>query len=639
MVPNVEKNWEKMLRKRLKDILAATVTALFLGTSTSTLAVVNHSAEASPIQISNRSFAFGRHLVGAPTIQTVTKLTNNSGVAVPLQLFITGDSDFTLASTGDGLCGSVLDAGSSCSIAVQFLPSATGPSEKKGILTINQDHHPASGEVALKGQSAELTPGTVTATANPQVALYTFTIPLPGSWTVNFGPTIAYGRSTPEQSADHAGEPASVYVAGMLPNSTYHMRATLTLRDGTVTTDADHTFTTGSLPPGIPASFPVTLGATGTPQPGVELLNPLIPFTTALATDLQGNVIWTYPFPDNTPGTNLYPVKLLPDGDFITMLAPTSYPIGQPGLDILREFDLSGNTVRQLTMADLNAALAARNFNIVLANYSHDLTLLPNGHLLVIANTMVPYTDLPGYPGTTDVVGDVVVDLDQNWNPVWLWNEFDHLDVNRHPMQFPDWTHTNSVAYSTDDGNFIVSIRHQNWIVKVDYRNGAGTGDILWKLGEGGDFTLQGGIDPTDWFYAQHDAIFLTKNTTGQFTLGIMDNGDDRQFPVGVSCGAVDAPPCFYSTVQRMQVDETKMTASLQFHQVLPTYLYSGWGGGTDNLANGDVEYDLAGVGLDSQIFEVTDEASPQMVWNLTTPGVNMYRGSRIPSLYPGVQW
>ncbi len=39
-----------------------------------------------------------------------------------------------------------------------------------------------------------------------------------------------------------------------------------------------------------------------------------------------------------------------------------------------------------------------------------------------------------------------------------------------------------------DDGNLIISIRHQNWLVKIDYNNGAGAGDILWHLGYQGDF-------------------------------------------------------------------------------------------------------------------------------------------------------
>ena len=67
--------------------------------------------------------------------------------------------------------------------------------------------------------------------------------------------------------------------------------------------------------------------------------------------------------------------------------------------------------------------------------------------------------------------------------PVWAWNEFNHLDINRRPYSYPDWTHTNAVLYSKDDGNLIISIRHQNWLVKIDYNNGAGAGDILWKLG------------------------------------------------------------------------------------------------------------------------------------------------------------
>jgi hypothetical protein len=39
---------------------------------------------------------------------------------------------------------------------------------------------------------------------------------------------------------------------------------------------------------------------------------------------------------------------------------------------------------------------------------------------------------------------------------------------------------------------------------RMSYRQG--TGNILWKLGYQGDFTLENGIDPVDWFYAQHDA-------------------------------------------------------------------------------------------------------------------------------------
>jgi arylsulfate sulfotransferase len=506
--------------------------------------------------------------------------------------------------------------------------------------TSAQNADGSSGHLTQGGHEVGLAPGTVSSTANPQVALYTLTMPRAGSWSVSFGLTTAYGQTTSVQPVDKGRLTASMYVAGMLPNTTYHMQATVTLKDKTVATDRDHTFTTGSLPPGIPASLPVTLG-TGSPQPGIELIDVLagqMP-STALATDVQGNVIWTYPFTDRTFGTLIYPAKLLPNGDVMLYLSPPSYPLGQPGSNIMREIDLAGNTIHDLPMADLNAALADAGFSITLQNYSHDFVLLPNGHYLIIANTVRAFTDLPGYPGTTNVVGDAVVDLDTNWKPVWVWNEFDHFDVNRHPMQFPDWTHTNSVAYSPEDGNFIVSIRHQNWIVKVDYRNGHGSGNLVWKLGEGGDFELKGGVDPTDWFYAQHDAQFITAKSTGEYSISIMDNGNDRIFPTGVTCSSGDAPPCLYSTIQIMRINESAKKATLKFHQILPTFLYSGFAGNVEIMANGNIEYDLAGTNGGAEIFEVTDTTKPTTVWNLAQPASSDYRGFRLPSLYPGVQW
>jgi hypothetical protein len=81
--------------------------------------------------------------------------------------------------------------------------------------------------------------------------------------------------------------------------------------------------------------------------------------------------------------------------------------------------------------------------------------------------------------------GDALVDVDPSGNPVWVWNTFDDLDVNRHPMNFPDWTHSNDMLYSSDDHNLPLSIRHQNWVVKIEYLDGQGSGKVLWRLGEG----------------------------------------------------------------------------------------------------------------------------------------------------------
>ena len=58
-------------------------------------------------------------------------------------------------------------------------------------------------------------------------------------------------------------------------------------------------------------------------------------------------------------------------------------------------------------------------------------------------------------------------------------------------------------------------------------------------------------------------------------------------------------------------------------------------------LKNGNVEYceTVGGPGLAGDIYEVTQDSSAQTVWHMLITGEYAYRGQRIPSLYPGVQW
>jgi hypothetical protein len=262
--------------------------------------------------------------------------------------------------------------------------------------------------------------------------------------------------------------------------------------------------------------------------------------------------------------------------------------------------------------------------------------------LILLVNHYKNFTNLPGRPGTTAVLGDALVDLDQNHNPVWVWDSFDYLDVNRHPMPgaFPDWTHSNSVVYSPDDGNLILSIRHQFWVIKIDYENGQGAGDILWHLGYQGDFALTNGQDP-DWFYAQHYASIVSPNSTGVFDLEVFDNGDYRVLDAaGDQCALPGQPNC-YSRVPIFQVDEEAKTATILWQDNLSP-VFSNWGGSAQQLDNNNVVIgitiptgDLTG----ARYMEVTHDPSPQVVLQMEVSGQNAYRAVHLPSLYPGVQW
>lgn len=547
------------------------------------------------------------------------------------------------------------------------------------------------------GHGADSFTAAVKESRNPQVARYTVRPRSAAQVTIEFGPTTAYGLKTWTVAAS-PDQPATILVAGMRARTRYHLRAMVRFADGTEVDDADRTFRTGHYKRSmIP---PISVQTFGTPQPGVELLNPSIrSWYEAVVTDLQGNVLWAYNYSDRESGfdvqahryrhaawltlvnwgrwvehlfganlpvhpklwdsamwkpvpperrfaTIINPIKLMPNGNFLMVIGLASHalldsPDGAPPPDTtiaLREVNLAGKTVRNLNMKELNRALKAIGYRgPTLEMVHHDVAILPNGHMIVIANGTRDYQNLPRYPGTTRVVGDVLVDLDPNFHPVWTWSDFDHLDVNHHPIDFPDWTHTNAVVYTKDDGNLIVSMRAQHEVIKIDYDNGKGSGRILWRLGLYGDLRLIGGTAPTDWNYGQHDPVIVGNSDAGVFDLAMMDNGYGRITPAGM-CGTKNTPAC-YSTALVFRIDEKAKTATIVFRDKFPPQQYSIWGGSVQPLANGDLEIDLCNVGHDSDVYDVTETANPQTVWHMHVSETNLYRTERLGSLYPGVQW
>ncbi len=610
--------------------------------------------------LSTLLFDFGNNLVNNKMTQTAVMVTNTGGAILSLHPALSGDASYAIVTAKS--CGATLAAGKSCDFILTYKPTAASyPKSQDATLNMHFGNIAAGvpDTVAITGVSAALKVGSVAGTGNPNVAQYTMTLPFPGRMKVLFGETTAYGFRTWTQDTDVNHGVISIYVAGMKQNTHYHMAAQVTLNNGIVAMDVDHVFKTGV----IPTTGPYALGqiattASGqTPQPGIEMTNPL---NSLQAFDLEGNLLWWYlaptPYEDYLQGA-----KMLPNGDILIALGvlnnmPLNNPITPENVIEIREIDLAGNTIRELSATDLNAALQtapasctecrdSATVPLTLQTFHHEITPLPNGHWLILTNEIRALSATSTPPLTNEakqnVIGDVVVDVDENLQPVWVWNEFNHLDANRHPYSFPDWTHSNAIVYSPTDGNFLVSMRHQNWVVKVDYKNGRGKGDILWHLGYGGDFKLVGGTSPTDWQYAQHMPNFFSENTSGVFSLGLMDNGDDRLYPAGSKCTPQGSLPknCLYSTIPVFKIDETAKTATLTFHQKIDPTEYSNFGGNTQELPNGNVEYDLCGIGTTSLVREVTQDKSATTVWSMTTATGNFYRAWRIGSLYPGVTW
>jgi arylsulfate sulfotransferase len=474
-------------------------------------------------------------------------------------------------------------------------------------------------------------PGTVSGSNNPLVAVYTFTAPQGSTAQVQFGTTTSYGLTTWSQPAPQAGGNISILVAGMRASSTYHLQALVHLPDGTTISDTDKQFTTAAIPAALLPNLTAQQTPGLTPAAGVELFCLFEESSqtqlTAVITDLAGNVIWYYPIQPSGP----FPMKLLPNGHMLVVVSGNA----------VQEIDLAGNIVSQVSESDMQQGLKAIGFPLSAQsafNANHDVLKLPNGHLIILVSVNQTFTD---QPGISTVTGNALIDWDPQQGPVWTWSTFDHIPLTHAPYGTSDLTHANAVLYSPDDGNLILSMRNQNWIVKINYGNGAGDGRILWRLGPDGDFTLPNGQAPVEWNYGQHYPVFLGPNTSGIFSMMFFNNGNNRLVDVNNDvCETIGLTAC-YSSVPIFQLNEYTNTAQvLEETNLSPAY--SICCGNADFLSNGDLEYDVAndlntpGV---SHIQEVTPEQHPQLVWQMNVTGQLAYRGFRIPSLYPGVEW
>jgi hypothetical protein len=358
-----------------------------------------------------------------------------------------------------------------------------------------------------------------------------------------------------------------------------------------------------------------------------------------IATDLSGRVEWYFDHQQSGLGINtMSSGTLLPGGTVIGMGSDRDSV--RNNLNVLREIDLAGNPVRETNLAAVNAQLTALGHEISYG-FHHEVQRLPNGTTVTLALTERT-VDINGTP--TNYIGDMIVVLDEDLQVAWVWDAFDHLDINRGPVLgeiaiqgapgpdsvVPDypavsWLHDNAVSLSPADGNLILSVRHQDWVIKVDYRNGAGDGHVVWRLGQGGDFTVNS-ADPNPWFSHQHNAHYVDDHT-----LILFDNGNTRQ--------AND--PNAHNRGQVWMLDETSMTATLVLNADLGDY--SDRFGSAQRLSNGNYSFTSGALGQGpppsqfGQVIEVLPDGTKTYVLETDPVGVLEYRSNRMRTLYEGI--
>lgn len=409
------------------------------------------------------------------------------------------------------------------------------------------------------------TPVALSNTANPLVVLFS-ALPCnaPEKMQVAFkNATQATAQLTPIEACN--GKSMNFYVAGMLPTTQYTLTGVFISGGKAVGYTKSVTYTTAS----IPTSVPVPARTILSPAPAVAASEPLLLHSyfgryVEAATDLSGNVVWYYQPWDG-------------EGGYLTRAQIGGYfwYIGNKSNDAyqapLREFDVAGNTVLETNVGRINEQLVAAG-QPALTAVNHELRTMSDGNILMIGSTDAILG--PNVQGGADILYNILVVLNPGLQLVWSWNSVTcgncatelpptraailgetctNTQAGCPPLTPPntianDWLHGNT-AELAPDGSILMSLRHQDWLLKIDYNNGAGTGDILWRMGLDGDFIVTGTSDPYPWFSHQHDAEW----DFGGTNLSVFDNGNTR---ISLNRGE-------HSRGQLLNVDEITMTAKL----------------------------------------------------------------------------
>jgi len=534
------------------------------------------------------------------------------------------------------------------------------------------------------------------ATANPLVALFSSPTCAKGSqMRVSFQ---QQSKATPATYTNwlgcHASGAMTFEIAGMYPSTAYNMFAQIDT-GGKITDGPTVSFTTGPLSTKV--SFPTY--TVNTPAgPNTDTALPLLlinphqfgdgPIYPNLATDLSGKVMWYY---NVSPQQNLVLARPLTNGTMLTIQNGPTWNPATTDKQLLLQIDLAGNIIRetntgiiQQELLALGATDAASCSSIpkpapvgaaCLDQFHHDaIQTLPNGDTAVLVSIEKIFP--PGTQGDTsglpvDVIGDMIVVLDPTWHAIWYFDAFQHdggapqLDINRAallgetcganqdgcpPMLLlgtgiaplaKDWLHCNSIYYWPQDelgtaGQIILSSRNQDWVMEVDYENGSGSGNILWRMGNDGDFTFNNiNNDPWPWFSGQHE-VGIENNGAGPMSL--FDNGNTRISAPPLGLGSNCGPNDCYSRGMALTIDQSAMTVTPVLSVNLGVNSVSG--GNAQLLPDGNYFFDAA------DTYVNVSTASTFAIEILPTPGTVVgtqvlniettegYRGWQLTSFY-----
>jgi len=397
----------------------------------------------------------------------------------------------------------------------------------------------------------------------------------------------------------------------------------------------------GEFPP-ISIPVPRAAGSTVSDPVLIHSISSLGGGKRPMATDMDGNVIWYMRTPESL-------TRVLPNGRFLVLSEGANSANEMRRSQVMKEVDLAGHVIRETNISRVAEQLETRGIHSdckkggkeCVSGFHHEALRVPGGHTLVIAGLERMFPEgTQGSKEPVDILGDLVIDLDEDFQVAGLWNSFDHFDIKRASLadakcaggagrggcppiflasQANGWLHSNSLNYIPTTGDFLISMPEQNWVLKIDWRNGNGTGKIVWRLGEGGDFTAKTD-DPDPWFSFQHDPGF---EPPGSNMLTILDDGHTR----------FKKDPKAHNRGQVWKLDEEARTATLMHNADLGVYAIAV--GSAQTLKNGGYSFEAGFINPTSPYGRAVEtSADGKVVYAQQVEGLVVYRSFRVADMY-----
>ena len=223
-------------------------------------------------------------------------------------------------------------------------------------------------------------------------------------------------------------------------------------------------------------------------------------------------------------------------------------------------------------------------------SYHHHFERLPGGTYLAATQRQIGKT-----------LGDVLVEIDSSHKVLWSWSSFDHLrpDITLDTSSYGvyAWTHINAMVMDSKNDWALLNARNLSTIYKIR----KSTGQVIWGLGEGGDFAA----DPDaeyPWFQQPHGLERLPNGNLIMLDNGLLSRG--------------------WSRAIEYAVDEQARTTRIvwQYRGGAEDRFFSNYWGDADRLPNGNTLISVGTwkTGASSRFFEVTQDG--RKVWEMRLP-------------------